>query len=131
MALPTNKRFPLVIDAFWDSPKTDPSFQWEKRRVEYKLALLAKESIILDILLIPKPEKVEFPLEPIYKETIIGSSAQSERKRNAQNSQQKMNWKNKSQIPVKMGIRRRDKPMATRQRKGSLPSSTQYWLGGA
>ena len=48
---------------------------------EYKLALLAKENIILDTLLGPKPEMVELPLELIYEETIVGASAQSERER--------------------------------------------------
>ena len=60
---------------------TDPPLRWAKWRVQYKLALLAKEKIILDTLLGPKPEMVELPLEPIYEETIIGPSAQSERER--------------------------------------------------
>ena len=32
---------------------------------------------------------VDIPLEPIYEETTVGSSAQSERERNAHNAQQK------------------------------------------
>ena len=49
--------------------------------MQYKLALLAEENIILDTLLGPKPEMVELPLEPIYEEIIVGASAQSERER--------------------------------------------------
>ena len=89
MAQSANKRTPLGIDAFWDKPTPDPPLRWEKWRVPYKLALLAKESIILDTLLGPKPEMVHLPLEPIYEETIVGSSAQSERERNARNSKPK------------------------------------------
>ena len=50
--------------------------------VQFKLALLAKDNIILDTLLGSKPEMVELLLEPMYEETIFGSSAQSERKIN-------------------------------------------------
>ena len=81
MAQPATKRTPLGIDPFWDKPTPDPALRWEKWIVQYKLALLAKENIILDTLLGPNPEMVELPLEPIYEETIIGASAQLERKR--------------------------------------------------
>ena len=75
-----NKRTPIEIDAFWDKPAPDPPLRWEQRRVQYKLALIAKKNIILDTLLDPKSEMVEFPLELIYEETIMGS-AQSEREK--------------------------------------------------
>ena len=48
--------------------------------------------MILDTLLGPKTEMVDLPLERIYDEAIVGSSAQSERERNARNAQQKKNW---------------------------------------
>ena len=51
--------------------------------MQYKLALLAKENIILDTLFGTKPEMVELPHEPIY-ETIIGASAQSETEERSQ-----------------------------------------------
>ena len=79
MAQPATKRTPLGIDPFWDKPTPDPPLRWEKWRVQYKLALLAKENIIPDTLFALKPEMVELPLEPIYEETIVGASAQSER----------------------------------------------------
>ena len=81
MAQSATKRTPLGIDPFWDKPTTDPPLLREKWRVQYKLALLAKENIVLDTLLGPKPEMVELPLEPINEETIVGASAQSERER--------------------------------------------------
>ena len=96
MAQSATKRTPLGIDPFWDKPTPDPPLRWEKWRVQYKLALLAQENIILDTLLGPKPETVELPLEPIYEETIVGASAQSERVRKARNAQQKMNWQKKN-----------------------------------
>ena len=80
MAQSAKRRTPLGIDDFWDKPTADPPLRWEKWRVQYKLALLAKENTILDTLLGPKPEMVDLPLEPIYEEAIVGSSAQWERK---------------------------------------------------
>ena len=122
MAQSAAKRTPLGIDAFWDKPTPDPLLRWEKWRVQYKLALLAKENIILDTLLGPKPEMVDLPLEPIYEETIVGSSAQLERERNARNAQQKMNWQNKCQRLIEVGIMCGDKlwPLADRKRVSLL-----------
>ena len=91
MAQLATKRTLVGIDRFWDKPTPDPTLRWEKWRVQYKLALLAKENIILDTLLGPKPEMMELPLEPIYEETIVSASAQSERESNACNAQQKIN----------------------------------------
>ena len=60
---------------------------------------------------------VELPLEPIYEETIVGASAQSERERNARNAQQKMNWQNKCQRLIEVGIMCGDKPWSLADRK--------------
>ena len=57
--------------------------------MQNKLALLAKENIILDTLLGPEPEMVELPLELIYEETIVGASAQSEREREREERSQR------------------------------------------
>ena len=60
---------------------------------------------------------VELPLEPIYEETIVISSAQSKRERNARNAQQKMNWQNKCQRLIEISILCGDKawPLADRK----------------
>ena len=69
MGQSANKRTLLGIYVFWDKPTPDPPLRWQKWRVQYKLALLAKENIILDTLLGPKPEMVDLPLGPIYEDT--------------------------------------------------------------
>ena len=89
LAQPANKCTPLGIDAFWDNPTPDFPLRWEKWRVQYKLTLLAKDNIILDTLLGSQAEMVDLQLKPIYEDTIVGLSAQSERERNACNAQQK------------------------------------------
>ena len=85
--------------------------------MQAKLALLAKDNIALDILLEPKPETVQLPLEPIYESTITGSSAQSERERLARNAQLKMNWKNRCQKQMEIGSMCGDKPWTQADRK--------------
>ena len=87
--------------------------------MQYKLAQLAKENIILDTLLAPKPEMVELTLETIYEETIVGASAQLDREResNARNAQQKMTWQNKCQRLIEVGIMCGDKPWPLADRK--------------
>ena len=105
MAQPANKRTTLGIE-----PTLDPPLLWEKWRVQYKLALLANENTILDTFLGPKDETVDLPLEFIYKETIVGFLAQSEREGNARNAQQKFNWQNKCQRLIEIGIMCGDEP---------------------
>ena len=117
MAQSATKQTLLGIDPFWDKPTLDPPLCWEKWRVQYKLALLAKENIILDKLLGLKPEMVELPLEPIYEETIAGASAQSESERSASNAQQKMNWQNKCQRLIELGIMCGDQPWSLADRR--------------
>ena len=116
MAQSANKRTPLGIDDFWDKPTPDPLLRCKKWRVQYKLALLAKENKIVDTLLEQKPEVVDLPLEPIYEETMIGSSAQSEGERNARYAQQKM-WQNKCHRLIGIGIMCGDKPWPFADRK--------------
>ena len=111
MARSANKRKPLGIDAFWDKPTPDPTLRWEKWRVQYNLALLAEENIILDTLLGPKPEMLDLQLEPIYEEqSLIHLLNQKEREKNACNAQQKMNWQNNCQRLIEIGKMCGDKP---------------------
>ena len=107
----TQKRTPLVIEPFWEKHSADPPLRWEKWQKQAKLSLLAK-NIALDTLLAPKPENVQLPLEPIYENTIFGSSAHSERERLARNAKLKlkMNWENRCQKQLEIGIMCGDKP---------------------
>ena len=75
-----------------------------------KLALLAKENIALDTLLEPKPENIQLPLEPVYENTISGSSAQSEQEPLARNAQLKMSSENRCQKQIEIGVMFGNKP---------------------
>ena len=78
--------------------------------MQAKLALPAKENIALDILLEPKIEKFQLPLEPIYENAKTGSSAQSERERLARNAQLKTDWETRYQKQMEIGIMCGDNP---------------------
>ena len=60
---------------------------------------------------------VDLPLETIYEETIMGSSAESERERNARNVQQRINWQNKCQRLIETGIMCGDKSLPLADQK--------------
>ena len=60
---------------------------------------------------------LDLPLEQIYEETIVGSSAQSERERNARNAQQKMKWQSKCQRLIEVRIMCGEKPWPLADRK--------------
>ena len=113
----TQKPTPIGIEPFLEKPSADPPLKWEKWRMQAKLALLAKENITLEVLLEPKPENVQLPLEPIYENTITGSSAPSERERLARNEQLKMNWENPCQKQMEIEIMCGDKPWTQADRK--------------
>ena len=113
----TQKRTPLGIEPFWEKPSVDPPLKGEKWQMQAKLALIAEENIDVDTLLEPKPETVQLTLEPIYENTITGSSAQSERKRLARNAQLKINWEYSFQKQLEIGIMCGDKPWVQADRK--------------
>ena len=106
----TQKRTPLGIEPFWEKPSVDSPLKWEKWQMKAKLALLSKENIALDILFEPKHENVQYPLEFICESTITGCSAQSEQGWLARNALLKMNWENRCQRQMEIGIICGDKP---------------------
>ena len=113
----TQKRTPLGIEHFREKPSADPTLKWEKWQMQAKLALHARENIALDILLKPKPDNVQLPLEPIYESTITGSPAQSEWERLARIAQLKINWENQCQKQMEIGIMCGNTPWTQADRK--------------
>ena len=75
MAQSAKKRMPLGFDAFWDKRTTHPTLRWDKWRVQLKLALPCQGKRHPRYTPRPKTLMVEHPLEPIYEEKIVGSSA--------------------------------------------------------
>ena len=65
-----NGKSPLGIQPFWEKATLEPPLRWEYWRTQLKLALLAREGIIVDLLLVDPPEHVVLPPEPAYKEAV-------------------------------------------------------------
>ena len=94
----------LGIEPFWERPTLEPPLRWERWRIILKLAILAKEGILIDILREAPPDKVTFPLEPIYEEDMNKSTAKRERYHIIRNEQLENAWLNKCQKIEAAGI---------------------------
>ena len=103
------ERVHLEIEPFWERPTLEPLLRWERWQIMLKLAILAKEGILIDTLREDQPDKVTFPLEPISETNVEKSTAQSERDRKTRNEQLKKTWLNMCQKVELAGILYSDK----------------------
>ena len=87
-----SKETPLHVDAFWENPSATSPVTWDKWTQQWKLALLAKEGIQLELLLKEPPATVTYPPEPTYVEPVENPTQASERDRKVRNEQLKVNW---------------------------------------
>ena len=109
-ALKDSGKSPLGIQPFWDKATLEPPLRWEYWRTQLKLAILAREGIVVDLLLADPPENVILPPELAYEDAVENPTAQSERDRRTCNEQAKTAWKNHCQRVVTVGILCGDKP---------------------
>ena len=77
-ALNDSGKSPLGIQPFWEKATLEPPLRWEYWRTQLKLAILAREGIIVDILLADPPDHVILPHEPAYEDAVENPTAQSE-----------------------------------------------------
>ena len=96
-ALKDSGKSPLGIQHFWEKATLEPPLRWEYWRTQLKLAALAREEIVVDLLLANPPEHVILPPEPAYEGAVENPTAQSERDRRTRNEQAKTAWKNHCQ----------------------------------
>ena len=78
-ALKDSGKSPLGVQPFWGKATLEPPLRWECWRTQLKLAILAREVIVVDILLADPPEHVILPPEPAYEDAVEHPTAQSER----------------------------------------------------
>ena len=52
---------PLGIQPFWEKATLEPPIRWEFWRIQLKLAILAREGIEVEFLLVDPPEHVLLP----------------------------------------------------------------------
>ena len=95
------------------------TLRWEYSRTQHKLAILAREGFIVDLLLVDPPEHVVLPPELAYKDAVENSTAQSERDRRTRNEQAKTAWKNNCLGIEAIGVLCEDKPWKICDRKAS------------
>ena len=110
---------PLGIQPFWEKATLEPPIRWEFWRIQLKLAILARERIEVDLLLVDPPEHVLLPPEPAYKDAVDNPTAQSERDRRTRNEQAKTAWKNQCQRVMTIGVLCGDKLWKLCDRKAS------------
>ena len=95
---------PLSIEPFWERATSYPPIHWENRRIQVKLAILARENIMFDTLLLPTPTQVRLPVEPKYEMVIEDATEEKERDRQIRNNQLKPQWELKCQKIMKAGV---------------------------
>ena len=109
-AIKHNGKSPLGIQPFWEKATLEPPLSWEYWRTQLKLEILAREGIIVDLLLADHPEHVILPPEPTYENAVENPTAQSERDRRTRNGQAKTAWKNNSLRIEAIGVMFGDQP---------------------
>ena len=65
-----NGKSPLGIQPFWEKATLEPPLRWEHWRTQLKLAILAREGIIVNLLLVDLPKHVVLPPEPAYEDAV-------------------------------------------------------------
>ena len=118
-ALKDSGKFPLRIQPFWKKATLEPPLRWEYWRTQLKLAILAREGIVVDRLLADPPEHVTLPPEPAFEDAVENPTAQSERDQRTRNEQAKTAWKNHCQRIAAVGTLCGDKPWQLCDRKAS------------
>ena len=84
---------------------------------QWKLALLAKERILLDNLSNDPPSTVTYPPEPTYEEPVENHTQATERDRKVRNQQLKVNWQNRCKKVEEIGILCGDEPWGICEQK--------------
>ena len=92
------------FNPFGKKATLEPPLRWEYWRTQLKLAILAHEGIVVDLLLADPPECVILPPELAFEYAVENSTTQSERDRRTRNEQAKTAWKNHCQRFTAVGI---------------------------
>ena len=88
-----SRKTPLHVDAFWEKTNVTPPLWWNKWTQQWKLPLLAKKGIQLELLLNGPPSTVTYPPEPTHEEPMENQGS-TEMDQKVRNQQLKVNWQN-------------------------------------
>ena len=109
-AIKDNGKSPLGIQPLLEKAILEPPLRWEYWRTQLKLATLAREGIIVDLLLVDPPEDIILPPEPAYEDAVENPTEQLERDQRTRNEQAKTAWKNNCLRIEAIGVLCGDKP---------------------
>ena len=109
-ALKDSSKSPLGIQPSWEKATLEPPLRWENWRTKLRLAILAREGIVVDLFLADPPEHVVLPPEPANEDAVDNPTAELERERRTRNEEAKTAWKNNCLRLETVGVLCGDKP---------------------
>ena len=95
MAQSTSPKTPLGTPVFWESGANPPS-EWSTWFETLKMAIMARDILVVDKLLKLKPSRAElfYPTLPTYEDPFEGETVDEERQREQRNDKRKVDWEN-------------------------------------
>ena len=86
---------PIGVPLFWES-WANPSNEWQTWFSTFKMAVMAKENMHVDLLLRIKPTANDlfYPIMPTLEERVEHTSEEENRKREIRNERRKVDWEN-------------------------------------
>ena len=95
MAQSSIPKTPLGVPVFWESG-ANPTSEWSTWFGTLKMAIMARDNIVVDKLLKLKPTRAElfYPTLPTYEDPFEGETEDEERQREQRNEKRKVDWEN-------------------------------------
>ena len=86
---------PIGVPLFWESG-ANPANEWQTWYCTFKMAVMAKKNMHVDLLLRLKPTANDlfYPIMPTLEERIENTSEEENRKREIRNERRKVDWEN-------------------------------------
>ena len=86
---------PIGVPLFWESGE-NPTNEWQTWFCTFKMAVMAKENMNVDLLLRLRPTAngLFYPIMPTLEERIENTSEEDNRKREIRNERRKVDWEN-------------------------------------
>ena len=93
MAQSATPKTPLGTPVFWESGANPPS-EWSTWFGTLKMAIMARDNLVVDKLLRLKPTRAElfYPTLPTYEDPFEGETEDEERQREQRNEKRKVDW---------------------------------------
>ena len=89
---------PLGVPVFWESG-ANPTSEWSTWIGTLKMAIMARDNLVVDKLLKLKPTQAElfYPTLPTYEDAFEGETEDEERQREQRNEKRMVDWENECQ----------------------------------